>query len=219
MRSAAPTWYRSRSAKRDVLITCITPFVLLGAFAVFLLSTGAPGMDQSVFALVVMCLAVLFLAIRKELRKRRERLPIGIGVDEECIYIDRSIWSYGKVVTTIPRSDLVDMYIARKPNNVMPPTQPWYRYLRTQEFLESTCVEFSYHDKPSKDHALGVAIPVTLENLHELLHELCSHAGMEFWILDEETSRATWLDASAAALLEYAELYRRRRFWDLLLWR
>jgi hypothetical protein len=150
------------------------PFVLLGMFVVFLLSTGAHGMDQSVLVLVVMCLAVLFLAIRKELKKRRTRLPIGIGVDEESIYIDRSLWSYGRVVT---------------------------------------------HDKPPTDRAHGVAVPTTLENLHELLHELCSHAGMEFWIPDERSSRAAWLDASAAALLEYTEMYERRRCWDLLLWR
>ncbi len=176
--------------------------------------------DEIHWQTVVICLVVVLIIagitygqLKVRLTTIRNLLPLGIGMDAENVYLDKSLWRYGQRVSQFPRSDLRRLNLTRAPKLYASKTPSWFRAVGRVVNAGVTCIQLEYQDRKMKVLYQPIGIVTSMNDLHTLLEELASHPGLTFRIEGDNATREDWLRAAFRTLLEVEDKYTHRQLW------
>lgn len=189
--------------------------------APFLMGLVAPLFTDGVhWQFFVLCLVgVLIIAgitygqLKVWLTTIRNLLPLGIGMDAENVYLDKSLWRYGQRVSRIPLGDLRRLNLTRAPKLHASKTPSWFRAVGRVVNDGLSCVHLEYQDRTMKVLYQPIDIATNMNDLHALLEKLASYPGLTFRIEGDDATREDWLRAAFRTLLEVENKYTYRRVW------
>lgn len=193
-------WYRSPWTKGDVARCYGTSLLYVGVRAVpFIGSIAFFDMSFEMMALVVVGIIlattlVSFLVTAAELASAREMAPLGIGLDSQRIYIDRSAWSYGARVTSFPIADLRRLRIMHVPEHLNAKRTSWFtKALRGLSTPNQPVIGLDYQDRIGKYLYRPSGVDLALSNVGELIDALAHQPGVTFMIETRAVNRDEWL--------------------------
>lgn len=193
-------WYRSPWTKGDVARCYGTSLLNVGVRAVpFIGSVAFFDMSFEMMALVVVGITlavafVSFLVTATNLASAREIAPLGIGLDSQRIYIDRSAWSYGARVTSFPIADLRRLRISHVPEHLNAKRISWFtKALRGLSTPTQPVVGFDYQDRIGKYLYRPSGVDLAMSDVGELIYALAHQPGVTFMIETRTVHRDVWL--------------------------
>ncbi|MBS1561005.1 MAG: hypothetical protein JSS89_05330 [Bacteroidetes bacterium] len=170
-------------------------------------------MGVTCLVVVLIIAGITYSQLKVRLTTIRNLLPLGIGMDAENLYLDRSLWRYGQRVLRIPLGDLRRLNLTRAPKLYASKTPSWFRAVGRVVNDGLSCVHLEYQDRTMKVLYQPVGIATTMSDLHTLLEKLASHPGLTFRIEGDDATREDWLRAAFRTLLEVEDKYIHRQLW------
>lgn len=107
------------------------------------------------------------------LTAERSMTPLAIGIDDGHIHIDRSLWTYGEDVESIPVSDLRRLKIVKVPDRLHKKKRTWWqKLLRFEVSADQTDIVFDYQDRKKKILFRPSGISASIAEREELVNAL-----------------------------------------------
>ena len=150
-------WYRVPWGKSDLLRVFAGILLTVGVRASpIVFASSIVALDRPTAILVVLGLIVGGVIIAGvmtviNLTAERSMTPLAIGIDDGHIHIDRSLWTYGVDVESIPTSDLRRLKIVKVPDQLLKKKRTWWqKLLRFEVNADQTDIVFDFQDRKKK---------------------------------------------------------------------
>ncbi|MBP6510585.1 MAG: hypothetical protein KA339_08495 [Candidatus Kapabacteria bacterium] len=193
-------WYRVPWGKSDSLRVFAGILLTVGVraspivFASSFVALERPTAILVLLGLIVGGVIIAGVMTVINLTAERSMTPLAIGIDDGHIHMDRSLWTYGVDVESIPVSDLRRLKIVKVPDRLRKKKRTWWqKLLRFEVNVDQTDVVIDYQDRRKKILFRPSGISAILAGREELVNALANLPDVTFSIEGKTVTREEWL--------------------------